>query len=279
LRYNQGTFLGATNTELYYQSWHPASPPRAIVVGIHGHGDHSGGLRNIIQHLVPAGYAWYGFDLRGHGRSPGIRGHIQNWSDFQGDLQAFLRRVKQIEGEKPVFILGHSLGGLISIEYALRHPEGLSGIISTSPALGYSRLPPFKALLFRALSYLNPNYSLESLPDYAKLTRDKNIVEILAADPLRHEQMSLKLWREFLNARNWVREHAAELQVPILMLYGLDDTITPAPVNRQFMDTLILADKEHREYGQTLHRPFDDINRAEVLAHISAWLDRQNIAA
>lgn len=279
MQYKQGTFIGTRDVELYYQSWHPTNSAHAIVVGIHGHGDHSGGLRNIISHLVPAGYAWYGFDLRGHGHSPGLRGHIQNWSDFQGDLQAFLSWVKQIEGQKPIFILGHSLGGLISIEYALRHPEDLSGIISTSPALGYSQTPPFKALLFRTLSYLKPNYSLESLPDYTKLTRDSQVIEILAADPLRHEQMSLKLWREFRHARNWVRAHAPALRVPILMLYGLDDKITPASVNRQFLASLVLADKEHREYGQTLHRPFDDVNRAEVLNHIAAWLKRHDQAA
>ncbi len=273
---NEGTFTGTRDIELYYQSWHPASPSQAIVIGIHGHGDHSGGLRNIIKHLVSSGYAWYGFDLRGHGRSPGIRGHIEHWSDFRGDLQAFVSWVKHIEGEKPVFLLGHSLGGLISIEYALRNPEGLSGIISISPALGYSRLSPFKSILFRALSYLKLNLTLKSQPDYAKLTRDTEVVEILAADPLRHEQMTLKLWREFLNARNWVRAHATDLRLPLLMLYGLGDTITPASANRQFFNSLVFKEKEQHEYEQTLHRPFDDVNRAEVLAHLTAWLDRYN---
>jgi alpha-beta hydrolase superfamily lysophospholipase len=279
LLHNEGTFLGIRDTELYYQSWHPTGPPRAVVVGVHGHGDHSGGLRNIIQYLVPAGYVWYGFDLRGHGRSPGTRGDIKHWSDFQGDLKAFVSWVKHIEGEKPVFLFGHSLGGLISIEYALQHPEDLSGIISTSPALGYSRLSPYKIILFYVLAYLKPNFTFKSQPDYAKLTRDIEIVKILAADPLRHEQMTLKLWQEFLNTRNWVRAHAPDLRVPLLMLYGLGDTITPATVNRQFLNSLIFKEMEYHEYEQTLHRPFDDINRDKVLAHITAWLDQHNNAA
>jgi len=83
LHHHEGTFIGTRHAELYYQSWHPTSHPKALVVGVHGHGDHSGGLRNIIKHLVPEGYAWYGFDMRGHGHSPGIRGHIEQWSGFR----------------------------------------------------------------------------------------------------------------------------------------------------------------------------------------------------
>ncbi|MGD0153078.1 MAG: lysophospholipase [Thermacetogeniaceae bacterium] len=273
--HSEGTFQGVRGTELYFQAWHPASPSRAVVVGMHGHGDHSGGLRNIIQHLVPQGYAWYGFDLRGHGRSPGPRGHIQKWSDLLGDLKVFLSQVRDREAESPVFLLGHSLGSLISLEYAMRHPEGLKGIITISPPLRYSGFSPATVLALRVLSIIKPDFTMEQQPDYTKLTRDPEVVKFLVADTLRHEQMTARLWRAVLDSQSWVRTHTFDLYVPLLMLYGLSDRITPAKETRQFFHSIPFANKEHHEYEQTPHRPFDDVNRAEVFGHLSAWLDKQ----
>lgn len=277
--HTQGSFPATRNLQLYYQSWQPAHESKGVVVAVHGHGDHSGGLRNAIFHLVESGYSWYGFDLRGHGRSPGVRGHIQNWSDFQSDLDRFLHKVKETENEKAIYLLGHSLGGLISIEYALKKPEGLAGLIAISPALGYSRVSPLKTRVLRAFGYLRPDFTLKTQTDYAQLTRDAQVADVLAADPLRHEHMSLKLWRELDNCRHWVRSHAVDLSVPLLMIYGLDDSITPAAANQQFLRESALAEREHHKYGQTRHRPFDDVNRAEVLEHITDWLERQQVAA
>ncbi|HWP96087.1 MAG TPA: lysophospholipase [Syntrophomonadaceae bacterium] len=275
IRHNQGFFQGAGGLELHYQSWHPASPPKAVVVGVHGHGDHSGGLGNIAQHLVIQGYIWYGLDLRGHGRSPGRQGHVQTWKDYQEDLKAFILWIRNQEADPPLFLLGHSLGGLICLEYALQYPSELQGVIAVSPALSYSGLSPVCLKIIRILSLVRPEYTIELRPDYTKLTRDTEAAEILAADPLRHAKMTLRLGRELLNSGNQVRARAHDLKVPLLMLYGLSDPITPAEGSRRFFGPVVLADKERHEYPQSLHRPFDDVNRAEVLGHLSAWLNRQ----
>lgn len=275
MQHREGTFQGTRGMELYYQTWHPSNPPRAIVVGVHGHGDHSGGLHNIIQHLVPRGYAWYGLDLRGHGRSLGLRGHVQSWADFRDDLKSFLSWVRDHEPEVPVFLLGHSLGGLISLEYSMRRPEVLSGVIAISPPLSFSRFSSAMVMILRVLSLIKPDFKTKQQPDYAKLTRDAEVTRSLALDPLRHEQMTAGLWREILKAQNWVKKHPHELQVPLLMLQGLCDPITPAEGTRQFFYSVPYANKEYHEYEQTLHRPFDDVNRAVVLGHLSTWLDEQ----
>jgi alpha-beta hydrolase superfamily lysophospholipase len=132
MQHTESTFQGAGGSLLYCQAWRPNGPATAVIVGVHGLGDHSGGLRNIIGHVLPRGYAWYGLDLRGHGRSPGPRGHVGSWSDFLDDLHAFLLWVRGRAAGVPVFLLGHSLGGLICLDYAMQHPEGLDGVIAIS---------------------------------------------------------------------------------------------------------------------------------------------------
>jgi acylglycerol lipase len=274
LLHNEGTFI-SNKIQLYYQSWHPAKEPsRAIIVGVHGHGDHSGGHLNMIHELVRNGYSWYGFDLRGHGRSPGNRGHVESWSDYLDDLQEFLDLVRGFEAESSIFILGHSLGGLISLEYALRNPSGLKGIIAISPAINYSGLSPRAIWLVQHLSHLKPNFGINQQPEYAKLTRDPTVIKKLATDSLRHDRMTLGLGREVIRAQHWVQTHPEYLRVPLLMLYGLNDSITPAAGIQEFFNAVVYTDKKQHRYEQTRHRPFDDLNRSEVLGHLVAWLDQ-----
>jgi predicted alpha/beta-fold hydrolase len=118
--HQEGRFSGAGSQGLHYQCWEPEARPRAIVAVVHGFGEHGGRYGNVVRHLVPHGYAVYAFDHRGHGRSPGQRGHINAWSEFRGDVREFLSLIRQEQSKRPMFLLGHSLGGLIAIEYVLR---------------------------------------------------------------------------------------------------------------------------------------------------------------
>lgn len=273
MQHSQGTFQGANGTELFYQAWHPAAQARAIIVGVHGHGDHSGGLRSIIRYLLSIGYCWYGFDLRGHGRSQGKRGHLTMWSDFREDLKSFQRLVMERESNRPIFLVGHSLGGLICLDYAMHYPESLEGIITISPLLDYSAISPFVKLFLRGVAFVRPEFSIEGQTGHQKLTRDPDALKALDADELRHEILSAGLWRETDACRRWVCAHPQDLRVPLLMLYGLADRITPARAIREFFQSVSLVAKERHEYAEARHRPFDDLNRAEVLDHLATWLN------
>src|SRR5579863_7569397 len=133
--HSTGTFRGAGEMELAYQRWLPEGTPRAALIIVHGFGEHGGRYMNIVGRLVPTGYAVYALDNRGHGRSPGQRGHINDWSEFRDDLGAFVALVSTEQAGHPLFLLGHSMGGLIVLEYAERHPEGLRGVIASAPLL------------------------------------------------------------------------------------------------------------------------------------------------
>ncbi len=115
----------------------------------HGHGEHSGRYGNVVNWFVPHGYAVYAFDLRGHGRSPGPRGHIDRWDVLREDLKAFLMLVQGQALGQPVFLIGHSMGGLIALEYVLHYPEGLAGVVVSGPVLSEPGISPFLIALAR----------------------------------------------------------------------------------------------------------------------------------
>ncbi len=119
----QGTFQGANGLDLYYQTWHPQTLARAVLVIVHGHGGHSGIFTRMVEYLNKRDYIVYSFDLRGHGRSPGQRGYINSWAEFRADLKAFLNLVRTKEPDLPLFLIGQSMGGTIALDYVLSKPK------------------------------------------------------------------------------------------------------------------------------------------------------------
>lgn len=274
MQHRDGHFRGGGGTELYWQSWHPDGMPRAALVAVHGLSDHSGGLRNVVNHLAPAGVACYGFDLRGHGRSPGPRGHVGAWDEFRADLAAFLDRVAAEERGRPVYLAGHSMGGLLALDHAIAAPKGLAGAIAMAPALSTS-IPAALMLLVRAIAVFHPRFTVTNAPNYAELTRDPAMVEVLQADTLRQNFMTASLGRAVAQAQRRVMAGAGGLQVPLLMLHCSGDPVTPSADQRRFYEGVRGAAKERHEFESPVHRPFDDTNRTEVLSRLSEWLERQ----
>lgn len=275
MRHYNSTYEGSDGSKLYYQAWLPGSKSRAVIVGIHGHGDHGGGLGSLISHLVPRGFSWYGPDLRGHGRSPGQRGHVESWTQFQNDLRSFLILVRERERNLPVFLLGHSLGGLIGLDYAIQYPEDLQGIISINPALSYSGFSPATAVFLHLLAALKPEYEIRLPADYSQLTRDQGSARRLSRDILRHNFITAQLGKELLKSGKRLQAGAHRLQVPLLMLYGANDTLTPIGGMRDFYRYAASNSKECYAYPDALHRPFDDWSRPQMLEDICSWISRQ----
>ena len=160
MQHDEGTFQGWGGLNLYYQRWLPQQPVQAVVGIVHGLGGHSGLFKNVVQCLVPQGYGIYGLDLRGHGRSPGQRGYIGRWQEFREDVNHFLQLIQSHHPGVPCFIWGHSLGGVIALDYALHHGEKLQGVIVTAPALGPVGIPRLRMAIGRLLSWSWPRFSL-----------------------------------------------------------------------------------------------------------------------
>ncbi|MBN1428746.1 MAG: alpha/beta fold hydrolase, partial [Anaerolineae bacterium] len=135
MTHSEGMLQGFDDVNLFYQCWRPEKKTRSVLAIIHGFGEHSGRYVNVVDHFVPCGYAVYGFDLRGHGRSLGQRGHINRFEEFRGDVAAFVQMIARLEPEIPIFLWAHSLGGMIGLATILHHPQGLHGAIISGPLL------------------------------------------------------------------------------------------------------------------------------------------------
>ncbi len=269
----EGTFQGANGLELYYQSWHPPALAKAVLVIVPGIGGHSGIFTRMVEYLLERDFIVYSFDLRGNGRSPGQRGYINNWAEFRLDLAAFLNLVTTKEPDLPLFLIGQSTGGTIALDYVLREPYQLQGLILMSPGLGLG-VAPWKLWLGKILSRILPHFALDTGIDLNTGSRDPEVVADFAQDPLRHSQGTARLATEFLKTIDWIKAHDTELQVPLLILHGGADRVTLPQSSRIFFDQLKLADKEIREYPDSYHELHHDLNYQEVLADIADWLNR-----
>lgn len=272
-RPHEGQFIGADGLKLYYQSWHPRSTTKAIVIMVHGLGVHSGIFANIVEFLINHNYGVYGFDLRGHGRSPGQRGYINSWSEFREDLKALLQLVSQKESPLPIFLLGQSLGGTIALDYALRFGEQLQGLILFSPALRVG-LSSLKIRIGRILSKLLPRFSLDTGIRLITSSRDTELLKALAEDPLRHTKGTARLSTEFLQTVTWIEAHTDMLQIPLLILHGGADQIALPESSQQLFEKITFADKERRLYPESYHVLHNDLNYQEVLTDLVSWLGK-----
>ncbi|MGB5635017.1 MAG: lysophospholipase [Waterburya sp.] len=269
----EGTFPGAKELELYYQSWHPQASAKAVLVIVHGHGAHSGIFTRMVEYLVERDYIVYSFDLRGHGRSPGQRGYINSWAEYRADLTAFLKLVTTKEPNFSLFLIGQSMGGTIALEYVLQESNPLQGLILMSPALGLG-ISSWKLLLGKILSRVRPHFALNAGISISASSRDPEVVAANAQDPLRHRQGTARLATELLKTINWVNAHASQIQVPLLMLHGGADLVTLPENSRLFFDRLTITDKEIQEYADSRHELHNDLNYQEVLADIEYWIER-----
>jgi alpha-beta hydrolase superfamily lysophospholipase len=272
--HREGRFAGCDGIPLYYQSWLPAQARRrAVLINLHGLGDHSGLYPNLGNHFPGRGIAVYAYDMRGNGRSPGQRAYLREWSEYRGDLHAFVTQVRDWEGDVPIFLLGNSLGGLVVLDYGLEHTGGLAGVVAAAAPLGTLGVPPMLMALGRILSRLFPRFSLQIGMDLTGLARDPAVMEAVLADPLFHRRGTARLSTEVTAAIARVQDGAPKLSVPLLILHGSADRMVPPDGSRRFFAGVRCPDREFREYPGAYHGLFADYGYQEVLRDLEHWID------
>jgi alpha-beta hydrolase superfamily lysophospholipase len=272
--HREGRFTGDGKLELYYQCWQPVGTAKAAVGIVPGLGSHSGLFGSLVESLVTVGYSVYSVDLRGHGQSPGQRGHINRWRELRGDVEHFLQLMTAENLGLPRFLLGHSLGATVVLDYALQEPQGLAGVVAIAPAIGPVGVSPIKMGIGRAFSTVWPRFSLDTgLPEDAG-SRCPEWVAAYANDPLRHRRGTARLAAEFLGAARRLQAELPTLQVPLLMLQGSEDSVVQPEGSRQIFGQLALIDKEYREYSGGLHDLHNDICAQQVSRDIVNWVNR-----
>lgn len=270
------TFIGADGVELYSSYWRPRGDARAVVALVHGIGEHAGRYTTLVTQLTAAGFAVCGFDHRGHGRSPGRKGHIGSWTEYREDVRAFLGTVEKQFPGRPVFLYGHSLGALIVTEYVIAYPGGglVGVIVSGIPLQPTGVAKPHLVALARILSRVWPTFSISLGVDGSRLSRDKDVVRDYDEDPLVHHVGSMRWGAETLAAIERVRSRATAIQLPILILHGGDDKINSVEGSKELFEKVSSADKQLLIYPGGVHEPHNDIDRAQVALDVEEWLNR-----
>ncbi len=273
MNHTEGTFKSADGLDLYYQAWRPDQAPKAVLAVVHGYGEHSGRYLYPVQYFVPRGYALYAFDQRGHGRSPGPRGHVNRWDEYLLDVREFLKLVRPAQSECPLFLLGHSMGGLLVLMYAIHHPQDIKAVLASSPMLGLAvKAPGWKVVLGRVLSSLLPALPMANDLPAAALSHEPAVVQAYDSDPLNHHVVTPRWFTEAEKAMASAMEHAGELKAPLLLMYAADDQIADPAMPPRFFERVTHPDKTLRAYAGYYHEIFNETGREAVFKDMEAWL-------
>ena len=261
--------------EMAALGWKPAVP-KAVVVLVHGHGEHVNRYHHVAEGFVNAGYAMLAFDLRGHGKSAGPRGHTPQYDNMMDDIADFVGDAQKRYPGLPVFLYGHSMGGNLVINYALRFPQGLKGVIATGPWLKLAFDPPtVQAFAVKLLNNVAPSFAIESNLDANGLSHDPEVVKKYQTDPLVHGKITSRLFSGITNAGLWALDHASDLKIPMLLMHGSGDKITSAPASQEFARKAgkLVSLRIWEGYYHEIH---NEPEKAEVIQAMVTWLD-QNI--
>ena len=261
------------NLPIYAREWRPASAPRAVVVLIHGLGEHSGRYDHVADALNAAGYAVFAPDLRGHGRSAGRRGHIPSYDFVMDQIDRAFKEAGRLYPGLPQFLYGHSLGGNLVLYYALTRKASLRGVISSSPGLEPGMpVPGIKLTLGKLLYNLAPSFTMPNGLPLQGLSRDPVVFDALAKDPYYHTQVSARLGLDLINQGAWIQSQNGPFPFPLLLLHGTADQLTNHQATRRFADGLS-GDVTLREWEGWYHELHNEPGKAQVFQVIITWLN------
>lgn len=266
-----GRITGIRGAQLYWRGHLPEGEPTGVLLICHGLGEHSGRYGNVVQAVAPDGWAVYGLDHRGHGRSEGRRAHLDSYPDWLADFDTFRRHVTARHPGLPVFLLGHSMGGQIALAYALDHPGDLRGLVLSAPALASGQVPAAAIPALRVLSRAAPRLRPVGI-DVTKISKDPDVVAAYQADPLvHHGNPTLGLMSGLLSGFRLV-ERAGELTLPVLLQHGALDELTDPAGTKALEAAVGSADLTVRWYDGLWHEIYNEPERAGPLRDLREWL-------
>jgi alpha-beta hydrolase superfamily lysophospholipase len=273
MNHETGEFEGAGGVRLFYQVWRPEGAPRAVLALVHGVNEHCGRYQRLAEGLPARGFAVMGFDHRGHGRSAGRRGHVDDWADYRGDLLAFLQHVRARLPGVPLFLYGHSMGSLVVLDFLAHYPEGLAGAIVSGAAVEPAGVgSSAQRVIARVLSALVPTFSLNVPIESEKLTRDPAAIEAHRTDPMVGTRLTARWGTETMDVIERIKAAPEVIRLPVLFLHGEADPLNLASGARAYFDRLASADKRFVGYPGGLHEPHNDTCCAEVVDDVARWI-------
>jgi len=274
MKHQDGFFKGVRDAKIYYQCWLPDSDIKAVLLVVHGLAEHCGRYMNLVNHFIPVGYAVYGLDHIGHGKSDGARVHVQRFEDFTSTLRIFFDRVREWHPEKPVFLIGHSMGGLIGAAYLLEHQAELAGAVLSGPSVKVpENISSATIFLGKIFSSLAPKFGIVVL-EAEGVSRDPAVVAAYVNDPLVHRgKTTARLAAELLKTMQRVSAEGAKITLPVLIVQGGSDRLVDPSGAQLLYDRVGSTDKKLKVYDGLYHEVFNEPEQAQVLGDVEEWLE------
>lgn len=268
----ESTFEGARGVTIATKSWQPSTAPRAVMILIHGFNAHSGYMVWPAEQFVSKGFAVYALDLRGRGKSAGERFYVEEFSDYLQDVHSLVTRARTAHPGLPVYILGHSAGGVIATSYVFEHQSEIAGLICESFAFDVG-LPHLVELALQGVSHLAPHVHVFSLNN-EDFSRDPKAVEAMNNDPLiAKEAQPAETASELLKAAARLKDNMPNFKTPVLIIHGTADKATRPAGSQYFYDHTGSPDKTLHLYEGHYHDLLNDLDRDKVMDDINAWLN------
>ncbi|MFX1283370.1 MAG: alpha/beta hydrolase [Promethearchaeota archaeon] len=273
MKHSEDYLVATDGTKLYYQVWKPDTTPKAIIQLVHGLAEHTSRYMNVVNALIPAGFGIYAKDHRGHGKSEGVRGYINAFNDFIEDESIFTKLIQEQEKDIPIFLLGHSLGSMISIFYASEHSDYFTGIILSGTGFpATSKVNPLVRMMAQILSKIWPKGKLKlELSD--EISRDPKVVDAYVNDPLVFKHITYRFGAEMLKANKKLVKASSTITIPVLGQSGSSDMLMLTPY--ELFSLISSSDKELKIYTDLYHEVYNELelDRNQVLNDLKEWLE------
>ncbi len=271
----EGSFKNKDAQNLIYRAFIPEGP-RASVILVHGLGEHSLKYGYFPKRFYEGGIAVFLYDQRGQGRSDGQKGHVDRFEDYLDDLKQFTEIVKAETLCEDVYLVGLSLGGLISLLFAIDHGEEIRGVVVSAPALRLKNPPSgIEANLAVPMAGLFPRLTVPNRIPFAHLTHDMAMISETKADRLSLRMLSFKLFAEMTKAMKCAFDNASKIDIPALLLHGTEDKVIDVEAAKEFYEKMKSSDKEIKLYDGLYHELFRETRREEILGYTFDWISKR----
>ncbi|GGP18127.1 alpha/beta hydrolase [Silvimonas iriomotensis] len=257
---------------LFVRAWLPLAPSRALIAICHGFNAHSGYYQWVGEQCAEAGYATFAVDLRGRGKSGGVRYYVESFDDYVADLATLVDHARRLQPDAPLFVLGHSAGGVIACLYALDHGKQLAGLICEDFAFEVPA-PDFALTVLKGISHIAPRARALTLKN-TDFSRDLHVVQAMNDDPLiAGEAQPFATAAALIRANARLKASFSSLVSPLLIIHGTADNATRPSGSERLFEQAGATDKTLKLYDGRYHDPLNDVGKSEVMADILAWVE------
>jgi len=273
MKHSEGQLTTTVGASLYCQSWIPGDMPKAALLIAHGLAEHSGRYQHFARFFVHRGYAVFALDHRGHGKSDGDRCHIGRFSEFMDGVALLLEKVREECPGTPVFLVGHSMGGLIATHFLIEHQSEFEGcVLSGAAVMPAVDLSAIQRLVMKLFSRVLPKLRMLQL-DASEVSRDPEVVDSYRNDPFVYTgKVSARLLEQLFSAIEELEDKLPDIQLPMLILHGSSDGLALPEGSKMLQEKISSRDKKLIIYEGLYHEIYNEPEQEDVMADVADWL-------